>query len=189
VSSHYDILGVGVDADLEEVRRAYYRKAQLLHPDCYAGASPVEQRHAVAEMQAVNAAWDALRNGETRRRYDIELGLITGDGEDETPEDDGRLEVGQTPRRSGVRRVAVPLAVALVLIAGVLATGIAMVVQADNPSPHWSAAATTELRSAAINAGMTAPEADCLVRAITSRYGPSDDMDWTIIQRFADGCR
>ena len=28
MSSYYDLLGVGADADFEEVRRAYYRKAQ-----------------------------------------------------------------------------------------------------------------------------------------------------------------
>ena len=75
------------------------------------------------------------------------------------------------------------------LIAGVVATGIAMVSQAGNPSPSWSAAATAELRSAAINVGLTAPEADCLVRAITSRYGPADDIESAVIQRFAATCR
>ena len=123
--SHYDVFGVGVDANLEEVRQAYYRKARLLHPDRLTGASAAEQHRAGAEMKAVNSA----------------------------------------------------------------ATGIAVVVQADNPSPRWNSTAVTELRSSAINGGMTAPQADCFVRAVTSRYGPSDDIDWALVQQFADACR
>ena len=189
MSSYYDVLGVGVDADLDEIRRAYYRKAQLLHPDRSIGSGPAEQQRTEAEMKAVNAAWTTLRNSDARRRYDIEVGLIALGGEDEAPVDEGPWEAESQPRQSGVRRVAVPLVIAVVLIAGVVATGIAMVSQAGNPSPNWSATATAELRSAAINAGLTAPEADCLVRAITSRYGPSDDIDPAVIQRFAATCR
>ena len=199
MTSHYDVLGVGVDADLEEVRRAYYRKARLLHPDHYAGSSPAEQGRAEAEMKAVNAAWNTLRSSEARRRYDIELGLIGSDGEDEAPEDEapedeapedeGVWEAEPQPRQSAFRRGRVPLVIALVLIAGIVASGIAMVSQADNPAPRWSTTAIAELRSAAINTGMTAPQADCFVKAITSRFGPSDNVDWPVIQQYADGCR
>lgn len=189
MSSYYDVLGVGVDADLDEIRRAYHRKAQLLHPDRFAGSAPGEQEGAEAEMKALNAAWATLRNGDARRRYDTELGLIDDVGQDEAAEDDAQWEAEPQPRRSGFRRLGVPLTIALVLVAAVVATGIAMVAQAGNPSPQWSPAATTELRSAAINAGMTAPEADCLVRAITARYSPSDHFDWAVVQRFAATCR
>ena len=120
MSSYYDVLGVGVDADLEEVRRAYYRKAQLLHPDRYSGSAPAEQQRAEAEMKAVNAAWTTLRNDEARRRYDLELGLIDGDAEDDAPEDEDLLEPEQQPQRSTFRRAAVPLAIALVLLAGII---------------------------------------------------------------------
>ena len=36
MTSYYDVLGVDPDADFEEVRRAYHRKAQLFHPDRFA---------------------------------------------------------------------------------------------------------------------------------------------------------
>jgi hypothetical protein len=36
---------------------------------------------------------------------------------------------------------------------------------------------------------MTAPQADCFVHAITTRYGPSDDVDRAVIQQVADACR
>ncbi len=189
MTSYYDVLGVGVDAGLEEVRRAYYRKAQLLHPDRYAGSSSGEQRQAEAEMKAVNAAWNTLRNAEARRRYDLELGLIGRNGEDEAPEDEDFWEAEAQPSPSAFRRARAPLAIALVLIAGITASGIAMVFQADNPSPRWSTTATAELRSAAIDAGMTAAQADCFVKAITSRYGPSDNVGWPVIKQVADACR
>src|SRR5205814_1030853 len=48
MTSYYDVLGVAADADLEEVRRAYYRKAQRLHPDRYAGAPDPDRRRAEA---------------------------------------------------------------------------------------------------------------------------------------------
>jgi hypothetical protein len=76
-----------------------------------------------------------------------------------------------------------------VLIAGILASGIAMVFQADNPFPRWSSTEAAQLRSAAINAGMTAPQADCFVKAVQSRYAPSDDIDWARVQQFAEACR
>ena len=190
MTSYYNVLGVGVDADLEEVRRAYYRKAQLLHPDRYAASFDPERRRAEAEMKAVNEAWNTLRNSEARRRYDSELGLIDADDEDEELGDEDPWEEAEPQRpRSGFRRAGVRLAITLVLIASIVASVIAAVSQSDNQSARWSAAAIAELRFAALNAGMTAPQAECFVEAITSRYGPSDAVDWAVIQPVADACR
>jgi curved DNA-binding protein CbpA len=190
VTSYYDVLGVGVDADLEEVRRAYYRKALLLHPDRYVRSSDPERRQAEAEMKAVNEAWNTLRNSEARRRYDSELGLIDAADEDEELGDEGPWEEPEPqPPSSAFRRAGVRLAIALVLIASIVTSVIAAVSQSDNQSGRWSAAAIAELRFAALNAGMTAPQADCFVEAITSRYGPSDAVDLAIAQQVADACR
>ncbi|MDQ1489245.1 MAG: hypothetical protein QOJ23_1759, partial [Actinomycetota bacterium] len=71
----------------------------------------------------------------------------------------------------------------------VVASAIATLSPPDNHPARWSATATAELRSAAIKAGMTAPQADCFVDGITTRYGPSDDVDRAVIQQVADGCR
>ena len=194
MTSPYDVLGVGVDADFEEVRRAYYRKAQLLHPDRFTGSAPEEQERAEAEMKAVNAAWSTLRNAEARHRYDIEAGLVVNEGDDdEAPDDEApdgdRWEPEPEYRPSVFRRGAVPLIIVVVIVVGLVASGIAVVLQADNPSPRWSTAGIAELRSAAIDAGMTAPQADCFVKALTSRYGPSDNVDPAVIQNVADACR
>lgn len=197
MTSYYDVLGVGVDADLDEVRRAYYRKAQVFHPDRYAGSSPEEQERAEAEMKALNAAWNTLRNPEARRSYDVdlglvddgrELGLVDDDGGHEAPADEDLWEEEPHARPSVFRRGAVPLIIVLLLVAGIVASGIAVVFQADNPAPRWSTAGIAELRSAAINAGMTAAQADCFVEAMTSRYGPADDVDQAVIQGVVDAC-
>lgn len=200
MTSHYDVLGVGVDAGLEEIRRAYYRKAQLLHPDRYGGCSPEEQKRHETEMKAVNAAWATLRNAEARRAYDVALGYVEVRGPDEAPSaeppyaeapDDVDLWEPDEPQAppSVFRRGAVPVVIVAVLVAGIVASGLAVVFQSDNPSRDWSVTATAELRSAAIEAGMTAPEADCFVRAVTSRYGPTEEVEPAVLQQIANGCR
>ncbi|HKY77626.1 MAG TPA: J domain-containing protein, partial [Acidimicrobiia bacterium] len=133
MTSPYDVLGVGVDAPPEEVRRAYYRKAQLLHPDRFAGSSPEERERAEAEMKAVNAAWAALKTAEARRRYDVESGLLevhaqdgATDGGDLWP-DEALWESEPQARPTVFRRGAVPVVIVVVLVAGILASGIAVV--------------------------------------------------------------
>jgi hypothetical protein len=189
VTSYYDVLGVGADADFEEVRRAYHRKARLFHPDRYAGSPDPERRGAEAQMKALNEAWSTLSNPEARRRYDTELGLIDSEGEDPELEDEGLWVDGERPRPSLFRSTGVRLAIVLVVIAGVIASAFVVLSPPDNDSARWSATAAADLRSAAIKAGMTAPEADCFVQAITTRYGPSDDVDRAVIQQVADACR
>jgi curved DNA-binding protein CbpA len=190
MTSYYDVLGVSIDADVEEVRRAYYQKAQLLHPDRHAGSADPELRRAEAEMKALNEAWNTLRNAESRRRYDIELGLVDPGREDEEfGGEDLWDEAERRPRPSLFRSTGVRLAIALVIIAGIVSSLIAVLPRPDNHSPRWSTTAITELRSAATNAGMTGQQADCFVEAITRRYRPSDDVDRAAIQQVADACR
>lgn len=188
MTSYYQVLGVGVDAELEEVRRAYYRKAQLFHPDRYAGAPEPDRRQAEAEMKAVNEAWNTLRDSEARRRYDLDLGLTDAGGVLELGEDDSWFDADE-PRRSLLRSRGLRLAVALVLLAGIVVPAIAVLWPPDDHSSGWSATATDELRSAAVEAGMTAPQADCFVDAITTGYSPSDDIDRAVIEHVADDCR
>ncbi|HEV3362570.1 MAG TPA: J domain-containing protein [Acidimicrobiia bacterium] len=193
MTSYYDVLGVGVDADLEEVRRAYHRKAQLLHPDRYAGSSDAERQRAEAEMKALNEAWRTLRNADARRRYDSELGLVGVDDVDEGElglEDDGPWEETEPQPTRSVFRRAVVFAITFVLIASIVGSVIAAVVsQPDDRPGRWSGAAIAELRFAALNAGMTAPQAQCFVEAFTSRYGPSDAVDWAALQPLVEACR
>lgn len=63
--SHYDLLGVGPEADDATVRRAYVEQARRYHPD-RAGGDP-------ARMRAVNEAWATLRDPVQRAHYDLTL--------------------------------------------------------------------------------------------------------------------
>jgi len=72
VSSHagldpYDILGVSPDASADEIRRAYRRRARETHPDH--GGNP-------DEFQAVQMAWEVLRDGGTTRARRRQTGSI-----------------------------------------------------------------------------------------------------------------
>ena len=190
MKSHYEVLGVGVDADLDDLRRAYYGKAQILHPDRYATASDADWQQAEAQMKAVNAAWRTLRDPATRRRYDSELGLANTVDEDERPRVEGDPEELSDPdrRSSGFGRGARVL-IAVVLIMSIAASLIAVVSQSDDHPGGWTASEIAALRFAALNSGMSAPQAECFVEAITSRYAPSDGLDPPVIQQVADACR
>ena len=61
----YDILGVAPKASDAEIKKAYRKKAKELHPDLHPGDSAKE-----AEFQALSAAYDMLKNPETRARFD-----------------------------------------------------------------------------------------------------------------------
>lgn len=206
MSSYYDVLGVGVDADGEEVRRAYHRKAQVLHPDRYAGAPEPVRRRAEAEMKALNEAWSTLKDPEARRQYDVALDLVG----DLRPEyrgdeyfgdeyfgagdfrDDDELET-RVPffRRTGVRLLIIVLLVAGLVVPLVIAavSGGGAGRTTTNHSGQWTPTATAELRTAAVRAGFTATQADCFVSYITTRYSPSDDVDVSIVQQAAGACR
>ncbi len=58
---HYRVLGVDPAADLDEIKKAYRRKALECHPD--RGGSH-------DQMVAVNEAWEILSDPDRRRRYD-----------------------------------------------------------------------------------------------------------------------
>jgi hypothetical protein len=73
VVTHYDVLGVGRDAALDEIKRAYYERARLYHPDAHASSSPVVRAEAERTMQSLNSSWSVLRTASSRRRYDRAL--------------------------------------------------------------------------------------------------------------------
>jgi hypothetical protein len=73
VPTHYDVLGVATDATEEQIKRAYVRKARRYHPDGHALAPDAVRAEAEREMQALNVAWNVLRDERRRRRYDRSL--------------------------------------------------------------------------------------------------------------------
>src|SRR4051812_8517084 len=77
VVTHYDVLGVPPDAPLDDIKRAYYDRARLYHPDAHASSSPAVRAEAERTMQALNTSWSVLREPGRRHRYDRFLGRDT----------------------------------------------------------------------------------------------------------------
>ncbi|RMD61540.1 MAG: J domain-containing protein, partial [Alphaproteobacteria bacterium] len=71
----YQVLGVGCDADAEEIKRAYRRLAKKLHPDLHPGDPEVEQA-----FKDVSQAYAILGDGKRRKRFD--RGEIDANGQE-----------------------------------------------------------------------------------------------------------
>lgn len=63
----YEVLGIGQDASVAEIRQAHRQAVRASHPDV------VGHRDAEAELRAANAAWAVLSNPERRAAYDAAL--------------------------------------------------------------------------------------------------------------------
>ncbi len=61
----YSVLGVAKDASAAEIKKAYRRIAKDCHPDLKPGDAEAE-----AKFKAAAAAYDLLKDPDTRRRYD-----------------------------------------------------------------------------------------------------------------------
>mmetsp|Transcript_4806 Transcript_4806/g.5564 ORF Transcript_4806/g.5564 Transcript_4806/m.5564 type:complete len:307 (+) Transcript_4806:114-1034(+) len=67
----YEILGVTSDATAAQLRKAYYRKALLCHPDKVSGME--------GKFRALTVVYEILKNEESRKEYDKSGELIDDD--------------------------------------------------------------------------------------------------------------
>lgn len=76
----YEVLGVLPGADPRKIRREYAARSGLLGPQMIAGA-PSNVLTAVTRAQdLLDSAWRVLSDPASRRRYDVEAGLLTSEG-------------------------------------------------------------------------------------------------------------
>lgn len=62
---HYETLGIGRDADADEIKKAYRRLAKRYHPDRNQGDADAERK-----FKEINAAHDVLSDPDKRAHYD-----------------------------------------------------------------------------------------------------------------------
>ena len=65
-ADYYDILGVGRDADLSAIKKAYRQAAQRYHPDRNPGDAQAEE-----SFKQAAEAYSVLSDPDKRRRYDV----------------------------------------------------------------------------------------------------------------------
>ncbi|CAE7025827.1 DJC76 [Symbiodinium natans] len=67
----YELLGVSADSDADQIKKGYYEKMKVCHPDI-AGDDGAEA------CVLLNEAYDVLSNKEEKKAYDIELAQTNG---------------------------------------------------------------------------------------------------------------
>mmetsp|Transcript_1237 Transcript_1237/g.2095 ORF Transcript_1237/g.2095 Transcript_1237/m.2095 type:complete len:329 (+) Transcript_1237:103-1089(+) len=68
-SSHYETLGVLKHASKNDIKKAYYQKARLSHPD----KNPDDRQQAQALFEKVSEAYEILGNDKSRKIYDQDI--------------------------------------------------------------------------------------------------------------------
>ncbi|KNZ72648.1 Chaperone protein dnaJ [Termitomyces sp. J132] len=78
--TYYDILGVEPSASVEEIRKAYRRKALETHPDKLdQTATDGDKRLAEKKFRDIREAFDVLREAHKRKEYDARIKLMNND--------------------------------------------------------------------------------------------------------------
>merc|ERR1712112_594575 len=77
---YYKILGVDKNANEEEIKKAYRKRAMVHHPDRHSGATEAEQKDHEHKFKEVGEAYAILSDEKKRRMYDSGQDLEDGGG-------------------------------------------------------------------------------------------------------------
>merc|ERR1739844_666403 len=77
---YYKILGVDKNANEEEIKKAYRKRAMVHHPDRHSGATEAEQKDHEHKFKEVGEAYAILSDEKKRRVYDSGQDLDGGEG-------------------------------------------------------------------------------------------------------------
>merc|ERR1712186_223877 len=67
---YYKILGVSKDANDDEIKKAYRKRALVHHPDRHSSASEDEKKEAEKKFKEIGEAYGVLSDPKKRARYD-----------------------------------------------------------------------------------------------------------------------
>lgn len=86
----YKVLGVSWNADLDEIKRAFFKLAKESHPDSNVDQEEKDKLH--TRFLEINKAYNILKDPEKRKEYDLRLGLGNIKSEEEIEEKERRKE-------------------------------------------------------------------------------------------------
>tara|TARA_Y100000768_G_scaffold338610_1_gene281411 strand:+ start:2598 stop:3287 length:690 start_codon:yes stop_codon:yes gene_type:complete len=71
--TYYEVIGVDPKAEVAAIKKAYLKKARVLHPDNNRNLSKAASDKRSREMQELNIAWGIISDGAKRKQYDQSL--------------------------------------------------------------------------------------------------------------------
>jgi curved DNA-binding protein CbpA len=91
MKDYYQVLGVSIDAEHDEIKKAFRRLALRYHPD----RNPQSQKQAEEKFKEINEAYQVLGDEYERQQYDYMIAL-TQRRQKFVTEDDFGVSFGQT---------------------------------------------------------------------------------------------
>ncbi len=130
-ADHFQVLGVGRDADAARLKAAYFQLARTYHPDAARDGEPPEARALRADIFArVAAAWATLENDAGRQAY---LEEIKAGGA-------AQVDIGRIYQAEQAFEKVAPLVAARSYLEALARVNEAVALYADEPEYHvWKA--------------------------------------------------